>query len=289
MLNVVVEWSNVKLASVRVKYKSENRQELKNVDQVEMEEFLGLLIYTSVFKSNHEDIECLFATDGMGREIFRSVMSAKRFAVLLTCLRFADPSTREQRKAVNPLAPIQELFESFIQNCQTEFSVYEYVCIDERLVGLRGRSRFRMYIPNKPRKYRLKIMILTNARNNYVYNAYVYTDQDSDGMGLSVTEKKPAKPTQSVLRLSKPLFGSNRNVTADNWFTSIELVQLLKSNGLTYVGPMKKVKRHIPPEFLSQRHREIGLVRYGFTKDITILSYVPKKKQSRHTSILHAS
>ncbi|XP_072400317.1 uncharacterized protein [Diabrotica undecimpunctata] len=117
-----------------------------------------------------------------------------------------------------------------------------------------------MYIPNKPRIYGLKIMILTDARNNYVYNAYVYTGQDSDGMNLSVTEKKLAKPTQSVSRLSKPLFGSNRNVTADIWFTSIELVQLLKYYEITYVGTIKKVKGQIPLEFLPQRHREIGFL-----------------------------
>lgn len=44
---------------------------------------------------------------------------------------------------------------------------------------------------------------------------------------------------------AEPLFGTNRNITEDNWFSSIELVDELKNHGLTYVGTMReKQKRH---------------------------------------------
>ncbi|KAJ8934826.1 hypothetical protein NQ314_013174 [Rhamnusium bicolor] len=69
MVDIVVKWTNVKLASVRAKYKDEGRVDLKNTDQIEIKAYLGLLIYSAVFKSNDEDIECLFATDGTA-EIF---------------------------------------------------------------------------------------------------------------------------------------------------------------------------------------------------------------------------
>lgn len=39
--------------------------------------------------------------------------------------------------------------------------------------------------------------------------------------------RKSNSPKEVVGRLCKPLFGSGRNVTLDNWFTSVDLVQSL--------------------------------------------------------------
>ena len=68
--------------------------------------------------------------------------------------------------------------------------------------------------------------------------------------------------------------------TADNWFTSIELIQILNEKNLTYVGTLKKNKREIPPEFLPGKQREVNSTLYGFTADMTIMSHVPKKSKS---------
>lgn len=45
--------------------------------------------------------------------------------------------------------------------------------------------------------------------------------------------KRLKKPTQAVKRLISPIEGSNRNVTTDNWFTFIYVMDLLKENELT--------------------------------------------------------
>ena len=153
----------------------------------------------------------------------------------------------------------------------------ELTCIDEMLVGFRGRCRFRMYLPNKPRKYGLKIMALTDARTHYFYNGYIYSGKESDGLLLTHEERALLKPTQSVLTLCRPIFNSNRNVTADNWFSSIEVMDELKKRGLTYVGTLKQNKKEIPKEFLPNRIREEGSSIYGFAKDYTIVSHVRKK------------
>lgn len=153
----------------------------------------------------------------------------------------------------------------------------ELACIDEMLIGFRGRCRFRMYIPNKPRKYGIKVMALTDARTHYFYNGYIYSGKDSDGISLTNEEKGLLKPTQSVLRLSRPIANSNRNVTADNWFSSIEVMNELKKRGLTYVGTLKRNKKEIPKEFLPSRERAEGSSIYGFTNDYTIVSHVPKR------------
>ncbi|RZF45385.1 hypothetical protein LSTR_LSTR002828 [Laodelphax striatellus] len=277
MLNTVLKWTNEKINKERPNYDEHAWHE---TDVCELRAFLGLLFYSAIFKSNRADYKSLYATDGSGRDIFRCVISKSRFGVLLNCLRFDDPTTRGERRKTDALAPISEIFSEFINNCQVLYKIGESACVDEMLVAFRGRCKFKMYIPNKPCKYGLKIMCLTDARTGYLFNAYVYAGKDSDGLTLDAQEKKLMKPTQSVIRLAKPLEQSNRNITADNWFSSIELANVLRTKGLTYVGTIKKNKKEIPTEFLPNRKKELGSSMFGFTNDTTLVSYSPKKAKA---------
>lgn len=247
---------------------------------LELRALLGLLVYTEVFKSGNENIDLLFATDGTGRDIFRCTMSKRRFEFLLCCLRFDNPDDRQERRMLDATAAISELFQQFINNCQDNFCPGAYLCVDEMLVAFRERCRFKMYMPNKPSKYGLKIQCLTDARNNYLHNAYIYSGKGSDGNTLNNEEKRLAIPTQSVIRLARPFEHTNRNVTADNWFSSVELVTELKKRGLTYLGTLKKNKREIPNAFLPNKNRASNTSLYGFTNEITLLSYVPRKSKA---------
>lgn len=70
---------------------------------------------------------------------------------------------------------------------------------------------------------------------------------------------------------------SNRNITGDNWFSSVKLFDKLEENRLTFVGTMCKNKRDIPPEFLPHRNRCEGSSLFGCTNSTTLASYVKKK------------
>lgn len=71
------------------------------------------------------------------------------------------------------------------------------------------------------------MMCMCDAKTNYFYNGYIYCGKGSDGEILTNEENKFLVPLQAVIRLTKPIHGSNWNVTFDNWFTSIELVYAL--------------------------------------------------------------
>ena len=240
MIDMVVTCTNQKLSEIRVKYKNPNKIEIRPTDREEIKAFLGLLFYTSIFKSNHENTKCIFATDGSGREMFRCVMSQFRFLTLLNYIRFDDSNSRSQRLQTDSLAAVSEIFGLFIANCKKAYTPGAYLCVDEMLVSFRGRCKFIIYMPKKPAKYGLKILVVCDAETFYVYNAYIYHGKNTDGLGLTEAERKLAIPTQSVLRLCKDFEKTNRNITADNWFSSVELMEQLKERGLTYLGTLKK-------------------------------------------------
>ena len=50
-------------------------------------------------------------------------------------------------------------------------------------------------------------------------------------------------PTQAVMDFIQPILGTNRNITTDNYHTSISLAKNLNANNLSLVGTMKNIKQ----------------------------------------------
>lgn len=73
---------------------------------------------------------------------------------------------------------------------------------------------------------------------------------------------------------------SNRTVTADNFFSSINLAQDLWDTGLHYIGTIRANKPEVPPQFLATNSREIGSSMFGFSNELTLVSYVPKRNKA---------
>jgi hypothetical protein len=83
--------------------------------------------------------------------------------------------------------------------------------------------------------------------------------------------------------LVQPISGQDRggrNLTKDNFFTSVDLANQPKNKKLTLVGTVKQNEREIPQEFKPARQRDENSSFLGFTKDLTLVSYVPKKNKS---------
>lgn len=202
-------------------------------------------------------------------------MSSQRFCFLMRNLRFDNFTDREQRRDIDKLAAIRELFEIILQNFQTNFIPSEYLTIDEHLISFRGRCSFRQYIPSKPAQYGIKIFALVDVKNAYTYNLEVYVGTQPDG-----PYKINNSPNNVVTRLVQSIEGTKRNITIDNWFTSLPLVlQLLEEKKLTVVGTMRRNKICIPKQFADPKNRPINSSLFGFHKDCTLTSYVPKKNK----------
>lgn len=113
-----------------------------------------------------------------------------------------------------------------MKNFQRVYNVSEYVAVDEMLVPFRGREHL--------------LCDLCDAKNGYFYNYYIYTGRGSNGESLSVHENNFMLHTQSMIRLTTPLYGSNRNITSDTGLTSVEVTDYPQKKRLAYVGTVKK-------------------------------------------------
>lgn len=190
-------------------------------------------------KTSHTILEDLYATDGTGIEFFICGVSIKWLKFLLRSLRFDDILTRKDRSAFDKLAPIIDLFNDFVFKCQENYSVSEFVSVDKMLEAFRRRCSFRQCIKSKPARYGIKVYSAVCAKTFYTFNMEVYVGKQPDGLFHVDNSSK-----EVFCRIIELISGIGRNVTMDNFFTSIPLCDELKNNHrLTLVGTVQKNKR----------------------------------------------
>ena len=273
ILDIIVTNTNRYISTIRRNFSRE--RDARDTDRIEIKAVIGLLYLAGLLRSNRQILEELWSTEGMGVEMFRTVMSLKRFKFLLRCFRFDNKETRDERKKLDKLAPVREIFDLFVENCKKNYCMGQNVTIDEKLEGFRGKCPFRQYIPSKPNKYGIKIFAMVDAKVLYTLNLEIYAGKQPEGP-YNVSNAA----SDVVLRLARPIFNSGRNITADNWFTSIELIKKLKEKKLSYVGTLRKNKKEIPPCFVQTKERKVYSSLFGFSEACTLVSYIPKKTKN---------
>ena len=199
----------------------------------------------------------------MGRDAFQNIL---RF------IRTDNRETRQERRNSDKLAPIREVWKIFTKNCQKCLVPESQMCIDEQLVGFRGRCPFRMYMKSKPDRYGIKIWNNCKNPSGYVWNSQVYTGQISFAL-----EKKQGK--RVVLDLVKGL-GQGYGVTYDNFITSLELAKELAKQNKTLLGTIRQIRKGVPKVMLPSKSREVNSSLFLFSRDAMIVSYVPRKNKS---------
>ncbi|XP_025196199.1 piggyBac transposable element-derived protein 4-like [Melanaphis sacchari] len=266
--------TNKYLPKIRAKYQRSTI--IPDTDKEEIDALLGLLYLAGFLRSRHVNLKDLWCDEGFRPEYFRSTMSEQQFYILLRALRFDDIETRNYRRTTDKLAPIRSVFDGFIKRCLECYSVGENCTIDEMLEGFRGRCSFRQYIPSKPNKYGIMIQALVDSKTYYTSNMEVYVGTQPDG-----PFKCDNSPSSIVKRLISTISKTGRNITMDNWYTSIPLaIDLLENHKLTIVGTIRKNKREIPKCFLDTKKREVNSIIFGYGKNIILLSYVPRKNKN---------
>lgn len=128
---------------------------------------------------------------------------------------------------------------------------------------------------NKPAKYGIKIFTLTDAKMFYVKDMEVYVGTQPENSPYLQSNK----PHDIVIRLASEIEGTGRNITGDNWFSSVPLARDLLQRKITYVGTLRKNKKELPPELVSKQTEEHNSI-FAYQTDLTVVSYAPKRNKN---------
>ena len=170
LLNIILKHTNDRTKLVRDTLTDSNSPTYKELTLIEFKAVLGSLYLMGVQKQSHVYIEELWSPQ-FGSNLYRAVMSRKRFSFILSCLRLDDKQARSERTKVHGLAPIKETSDIFIENCKNYYKPSHNLTVDEQLLAFRGRFKGKVYIPKKPDKYGIKIISANDVQTSYMINA----------------------------------------------------------------------------------------------------------------------
>ncbi|KAI8128045.1 PiggyBac transposable element-derived protein 4 [Lucilia cuprina] len=243
----------------------------EEINDEELSAFFGVLIAMGIHNANNERLEALWQSNAF--PLYRATMSGKRFVNIARFIRFDQQNTRETRSLTDKAAPISEIFEMLNANLRQNYRPGENITVDEQLFPFRGRTKFTQYIPSKPAKYGIKLWWVCDAKSYYPLTGQIYTGKTGNNREMNQGERV-------VKDLVQQYKNSGRNVTCDNFFTSLPLADTLATWGLSLVGTMKKNKSCIPSEFKASPQRPEHSTLFGYGENRTICSYVSKKNKS---------
>ena len=207
----------------------------------EMRAFLGLIVAMGLiiienmgeYWSLHEVYKLPF---------FASVMVKDRFFLLLSFFHVSDNRRQLPRdhSAYDPLHKIRTWIDDLNNNFTSTFAPGKDIAIDEAMVAWRGPLSFRVYNPDKPDKFGIKLFELCDSKTAYCCKLDFYTGK---------RESSPRGATFDVVDgLISPYLECGRTLYVDNYYTSPTLFTYLKEHGTLACGTMRANVQRGPPK-----------------------------------------
>lgn len=238
----------------------------------ELEAFLAIIYVRGAIGAKCLDLDALWSVK-WGNDFVKATMSRDRFREIMKFLRFDVRSTRTQRLTTDKFGLISEVWYNFISNAQSCYTPGPYITIDEQLFPSKCRCRFTQFMGSKPDKYGQKFWLAVDKDSKYIVNAFPYLGKDD------VRSNDERLGDYVVKKLMQPYLKKGRNVTCDNFFTSLSLAETLKSNGTSIVGTINKARREIPA-CVKQAKEELYSTVVLKKDDITLTVYQGKHKKN---------
>ena len=109
---------------------------------------------------------------------------------------------------------------------ESEYNPCENLASDEAMIPFKERLHFKQYIKDKPTKWGIKVFVLADSKNGYVYQIQIYAGKNSE---LSTHEQ--GLSTKVVFELLEGLENKGYKVFIDNYCTSPHLFLVLHVKG----------------------------------------------------------
>lgn len=153
-----------------------------------------------------------------------------RFMYLLNYLRFDELDIGQQRREYYKTSSLTYIFNEFVNNCKNNYNMGINATIEEMLIVFCGRSHLIHYIPKKSAKNVLKVQSIL------FWQCFFCSVKGWEGKDLPNEEREFQVATLSEFILTRNSHGNNRNITVNNWYSSLRCIEEFKEIGLIFVG-----------------------------------------------------
>ena len=292
MWDVLVQQTNLyaqnRLATDALRHQS-RMQKWVPVTVSEMKVFIAVVM--SMGLNGKADLESYWSTDDVLQIPFYSkVMTRDRFLLILSNLHISD---NNNRAVDDPLAKVRP-FLSMIQH--TFIDVYtpgRDISFDEATCPWKGRLRFKVYNPNKPNKFGIKLYQANESSTSYTIAFDIYTGKNEgpnlchDMAELVGVDAEANTTTKLVVGLlaSCGLLDKGHHIYLDNYYTSPELFDELQLHNTYACGTVRRNRRDVPKamtvvkkisqgDAIFRRRNGLLAVKFHDKRDVNMLSTI---------------
>ena len=126
---------------------------------------------------------------------------------------------------------------------------------------MKNRCPFIVYMPNKPDKFGMEFLMLTEVDSKYVYNILPC-------LVALEREQRNCRPFAEdvVMRLTQSIHNQGGcNITTDNFFTSVYLATLLLEKKISMVGTVRSNSKGLT-KFMTKNNNELHKSSFFFQR-----------------------
>lgn len=217
----------------------------KNIQSHDLNAFIGVIINMGIM--NVASLEDYFCTKWESRIPFYSdTFSKNDFLNLFWQLHFNHDRGQGDARPKGFL--IQPIMDHINRMNKLFYTTTNHVAVDESTISFKGKVSFRIYNPQKPTKFGMKIFVLSDCANGYIYDMIPYYGKQSiiPNSSLLKTTQIVKTMCQSVVMKDSINPTSGLHVYTDRYYTSPELADELLKIGCNLTGTVMPTRVGMP-------------------------------------------
>lgn len=255
-----------------------------NVTMDEMKAYLGVIMNMAL--NQKPGLFDYFSTSWLDKmSFFTDVFSRHRF-LQIHWMFHPGPAGNE---ANNKGYKINNIIRHMKEKCLQHYFPGPNIAIDESTIAFKGRVSFRMYNPQKPTKWGLRVYVLADSETGYisVFEPY-YGKETTDSLirqDLPFTSRIVIHLCQELQTKTK---ATGYHLFTDRFYTGFFLAQELLKMQIHCTGTVMRNRQGLPVEI-----KKLKMARHetkAFTKDnVMVLAWQDKRQVLMLTTFFDAS
>lgn len=228
-------------------YSTQKNGTCANVSREEMRKYLSIFLISGIVKTPHFH---MFWQNGTRFAAVADLMTRNRFETIHSSLHMNDNLQAKPRNTDghDRLFKVRPLVDQLRRNMKI-VAPEEKQSIDEQIIPFKGRSHMKQYLKSKPHKGGYKVFTRASSSGT------------AEDHGFSISG-------DIVCDLLKDLPAhQNYKVFFDSWFTSLRLVEDLKTKGILAVGTVRADRTEECPLALDTVLKDLGRGSADFLMD----------------------
>lgn len=164
-----------------------------------------------------------------------------RFRHLLTRIHFNDNDNAPQRGSTgyDKLYKLRPILTAIHEKCLTLYDPHQANSVDEAMVGFKGRSTLKQYMPMKPTKRGFKVWCRCDPTNGCTCSFQVYTGKIEGSVQNDLGSRV-------VFAVSQTILDKGYHLYFDNFFASPLLARNLVERGTLSISTARTNRKHFP-------------------------------------------